>query len=86
MPGPMFTNFLLADEINRTPPKTQTALLQTAQSTRSPSAAVGQQSAPVESMVAADSAFAPVDDRVDLASQPGIGLRGNTNCSELAQG
>ncbi|HPY82871.1 MAG TPA: AAA family ATPase, partial [Bacteroidales bacterium] len=25
--GPLFTNFLLADEINRTPPKTQAALL-----------------------------------------------------------
>ncbi|MFM2246246.1 MAG: hypothetical protein RL071_2320 [Pseudomonadota bacterium] len=28
MPGPIFTNLLLADEINRTPPKTQAALLQ----------------------------------------------------------
>ena len=27
-PGPVFTNVLLADEINRTPPKTQAALLQ----------------------------------------------------------
>ncbi|MBX3249902.1 MAG: MoxR family ATPase [Myxococcales bacterium] len=27
-PGPIFTNILLADEINRTPPKTQAALLQ----------------------------------------------------------
>jgi MoxR-like ATPase len=27
-PGPLFTNFLLADEINRAPPKTQAALLQ----------------------------------------------------------
>ncbi|TMK84980.1 MAG: MoxR family ATPase [Actinobacteria bacterium] len=27
-PGPVFTNFLLADEINRTPPKTQAALLE----------------------------------------------------------
>lgn len=27
-PGPVFTNFLLADEINRTPPKTQSALLE----------------------------------------------------------
>ena len=27
-PGPMFTNLLLADEINRTPPKTQSALLE----------------------------------------------------------
>ncbi len=26
--GPVFTNFLLADEINRTPPKTQAALLE----------------------------------------------------------
>jgi MoxR-like ATPase len=31
MPGPLFTNFLLADEINRTPPKTQAALLQAMQ-------------------------------------------------------
>jgi MoxR-like ATPase len=29
--GPIFTNILLADEINRTPPKTQAALLQTMQ-------------------------------------------------------
>ena len=27
VPGPVFTNLLLADEINRTPPKTQAALL-----------------------------------------------------------
>lgn len=27
-PGPIFTNFMLADEINRTPPKTQAALLE----------------------------------------------------------
>ena len=26
--GPVFTNLLLADEINRTPPKTQAALLE----------------------------------------------------------
>lgn len=31
MPGPLFTNFLLADEVNRTPPKTQAALLQAMQ-------------------------------------------------------
>ncbi|HET6480169.1 MAG TPA: MoxR family ATPase [Actinoplanes sp.] len=29
--GPIFTNFLLADEINRTPPKTQAALLEAMQ-------------------------------------------------------
>ena len=28
VPGPVFTNLLLADEINRTPPKTQAALLE----------------------------------------------------------
>tara|TARA_B100000676_G_scaffold280937_1_gene305560 strand:+ start:1935 stop:2951 length:1017 start_codon:yes stop_codon:yes gene_type:complete len=28
VPGPVFTNVLLADEINRTPPKTQSALLE----------------------------------------------------------
>jgi len=28
MPGPVFTNLLLADEINRSPPKTQSALLE----------------------------------------------------------
>ncbi len=27
-PGPVFTNFLLADEVNRTPPKTQASLLE----------------------------------------------------------
>lgn len=31
VPGPVFTNVLLADEINRTPPKTQAALLQAMQ-------------------------------------------------------
>ncbi len=31
MPGPIFTNVLLADEINRTPPKTQSALLEVMQ-------------------------------------------------------
>jgi MoxR-like ATPase len=33
LPGPVFTNFLLADEVNRTPPKTQAALLQAMQET-----------------------------------------------------
>ena len=32
--GPIFTDFLLADEINRTPPKTQAALLQAMQERR----------------------------------------------------
>ena len=31
MPGPIFANVLLADEINRTPPKTQSALLEAMQ-------------------------------------------------------
>ena len=31
VPGPIFTNVLLADEINRTPPKTQAALLEAMQ-------------------------------------------------------
>ena len=31
MPGPIFANILLADEINRTPPKTQAALLEAMQ-------------------------------------------------------
>ena len=31
VPGPVFANVLLADEINRTPPKTQAALLQAMQ-------------------------------------------------------
>ena len=31
LPGPMFANILLADEINRTPPKTQAALLEAMQ-------------------------------------------------------
>lgn len=33
-PGPVFTNLLLADEINRTPPKTQAALLEAMQEHR----------------------------------------------------
>ena len=32
--GPVFTNLLLADEINRTPPKTQAALLEAMQEKR----------------------------------------------------
>ena len=31
MPRPLFSNIILADEINRTPPKTQAALLQAMQ-------------------------------------------------------
>ena len=31
VPGPIFTNVLLADEVNRTPPKTQSALLEAMQ-------------------------------------------------------
>jgi MoxR-like ATPase len=34
LPGPLFTQFLLADEINRTPPKTQAALLEAMQERR----------------------------------------------------
>ena len=34
MPGPVFANILLADEINRTPPKTQSALLEAMQEHR----------------------------------------------------
>ena len=34
MPGPIFANILLADEINRTPPKTQAALLEAMQEHR----------------------------------------------------
>ena len=34
MPGPVFANMLLADEINRTPPKTQAALLEAMQEHR----------------------------------------------------
>ena len=34
LPGPLFTNILLADEINRTPPKTQAAMLEAMQERR----------------------------------------------------
>jgi len=34
MPGPLFSNLVLADEINRTPPKTQAALLEAMQERR----------------------------------------------------
>jgi MoxR-like ATPase len=44
LPGPVFTNFLLADEINRTPPKTQAALLQAMQETE---VTVGRQTYPL---------------------------------------
>ncbi len=42
--GPVFTNILLADEINRTPPKTQAALLQAMQERE---VTVGQQTMPL---------------------------------------
>lgn len=42
--GPVFTNILLADEINRTPPKTQAALLQAMQEKE---VTVGQQTYPI---------------------------------------
>ncbi len=42
--GPVFTNILLADEINRTPPKTQAALLQAMQERE---VTVGQQTYPL---------------------------------------
>lgn len=44
VPGPVFTNVLLADEINRTPPKTQAALLQSMQEHE---VTVGQQTFPL---------------------------------------
>ncbi len=44
MEGPIFTNILLADEINRTPPKTQAALLQAMQERE---VTVGQQTYPL---------------------------------------
>src|SRR5260221_10873987 len=42
--GPVFTNVLLADEINRTPPKTQAALLQSMQEREEP---IGQNTHPI---------------------------------------
>lgn len=43
--GPLFTNFLLADEINRAPPKTQAALLQAMQELE---VSVGRQTYPLQ--------------------------------------
>jgi MoxR-like ATPase len=45
VPGPIFANLLLADEINRTPPKTQAALLQAMQEYR---VTAGGQTYPME--------------------------------------
>jgi MoxR-like ATPase len=45
VPGPIFSNLLLADEINRTPPKTQAALLQAMQEYR---VTAGGQTYPLE--------------------------------------
>jgi MoxR-like ATPase len=45
LPGPVFTNVLLADEINRTPPKTQAALLQAMQEHE---VSVGRTTYPIE--------------------------------------
>jgi len=41
--GPVFANLLLADEINRTPPKTQAALLEAMQERHVTAAGAGQQ-------------------------------------------
>ncbi len=46
LPGPIFTNMLLADEINRTPPKTQAALLEGMQERQ---VTVGRKSMPLPS-------------------------------------
>lgn len=43
--GPVFTNFLLSDEINRAPPKVQSALLEAMQERQ---VTIGQQSYPLE--------------------------------------
>ncbi|PKL79220.1 MAG: ATPase [Candidatus Melainabacteria bacterium HGW-Melainabacteria-1] len=43
--GPVFTNFLLADEINRAPPKVQSALLEAMQERQ---VTIGQQSYPLD--------------------------------------
>ncbi|MDR0504491.1 MAG: MoxR family ATPase [Bifidobacteriaceae bacterium] len=51
-PGPVFTNLLLADEINRTPPKTQSALLEAMQE-HQVSVEGAQHSLPVPFMVVA---------------------------------
>ncbi len=51
-PGPVFTNLLLADEINRTPPKTQAALLE-AMEERQVSVEGGPQPLPAPFLVAA---------------------------------
>src|SRR5262249_59170851 len=40
--GPVFTNLLLADEINRTPPKTQSALLEGMEERQEPAAGAGR--------------------------------------------
>ncbi len=45
VPGPVFCNILLADEINRTPPKTQAALLEAMQEHR---VTVGNRTYPIE--------------------------------------
>jgi len=45
LPGPIFANLILADEINRTPPKTQAALLQAMQEYR---VTAGGQTYPLE--------------------------------------
>lgn len=45
VPGPIFANMLLADEINRTPPKPQAALLEAMQEKQ---VTVGTQKYPIE--------------------------------------
>jgi MoxR-like ATPase len=46
LPGPLFANLVLADEINRTPPKTQAALLQAMQEHRVTASGVTHELAP----------------------------------------
>ena len=45
LPGPVFANIILADEINRTPPRTQAALLEAMQERKVTSAGTGSPSA-----------------------------------------
>ena len=57
-PGPVFTNLLLADEINRTPPKTQSALLEAMEERQ---ATIDGESRPIEGLFVVCATQNPVE-------------------------
>src|SRR5204863_489304 len=82
--GPIFTNILLADEINRTPPKTQAALLQAMQERES---TVGQFLINGgKALAAMDGRFSVAIDDIKKIAIPVLRHRLSTNFQAQAEG